>query len=280
MNPYFLCLGAQKSGTSWLYSCLNEHPEICIPNKDIHFFSRERNWKKGFDWYLNGFDSCNKNTKWGEISTSYLYSSKACKLIEELTPDVFTFVVLRNPIERAVSHFNNDIKSGKVEIGTSFANALKEHPEYIANSYFKKYIESYLLYVPAGRFKIILYDDVCLSPDKVLIDLFEYLKVKSSFVPSFLNRRVNEARVPQSFVIDKTFTVISKLLCKMGGKKLIWYLKKNGFTQLLRKLNTKNKVSSNSEITTKLKQQLNEEFEADILWLEEYLGKDLSVWRN
>ena len=46
----FIGIGAQKAGTSWVYACLYEHPEICAPIKEIHFFSRSR-FTKGREWY-------------------------------------------------------------------------------------------------------------------------------------------------------------------------------------------------------------------------------------
>ena len=51
-------IGAQRTGSSWLYACMYEHPEICMPRKEINFFSRERNWSRGFEWYEGIFAEC------------------------------------------------------------------------------------------------------------------------------------------------------------------------------------------------------------------------------
>lgn len=45
--PNFLILGAQKSGTTWFGRMLNQHPEIFVYGKEIHFFDKERNFEKG-----------------------------------------------------------------------------------------------------------------------------------------------------------------------------------------------------------------------------------------
>jgi hypothetical protein len=50
-GPDFIGIGAQRAGTSWLYACLYEHPQICMPLKEIHFFSCERNWRRGYERY-------------------------------------------------------------------------------------------------------------------------------------------------------------------------------------------------------------------------------------
>ncbi len=80
-GPDFLGLGAQKSGTSWIYSCLYDHPQVCIPVKDLHFFSRERNWSRGFTWYEEQFARCGADTLAGEFSTSYLADPEAAARI-------------------------------------------------------------------------------------------------------------------------------------------------------------------------------------------------------
>ncbi|MCR4285481.1 MAG: sulfotransferase, partial [Candidatus Kaiserbacteria bacterium] len=67
----FIGLGAQKSGTSWAYTCLYEHPEVCIPVKEIHFFSRPR-YAEGKEWYEAHFKKCAEGKLRGEWSTSYL----------------------------------------------------------------------------------------------------------------------------------------------------------------------------------------------------------------
>ena len=76
-NPDFIGLGAQKSGTSWIYTCLSEHPEVYMPVKEVQFFSQESNWSKGYGWYEDILEKCPPGTKAGEFSTSYLVSAAA-----------------------------------------------------------------------------------------------------------------------------------------------------------------------------------------------------------
>ena len=59
-KPSFFVAGMQKSGTTTLHKWLNSHPEITLPNyKETHFFSDEKQFSKGFKWYLNNLDWCN-----------------------------------------------------------------------------------------------------------------------------------------------------------------------------------------------------------------------------
>ena len=121
----FVGVGAQRSGTSWIYACLYEHPEICAPMKEIHFFSRPR-YEKGIAWYLAHFAKCKEGTKKGEYSTSYLYSPVAAERIHKDFPEVKLVVSLRNPIDRAYSQYRNAIKAGEVSKGMTFEDFIEK----------------------------------------------------------------------------------------------------------------------------------------------------------
>ena len=66
-GPGFIGIGAQRTGTSWLYACMYEHPQVCMPRKEINFFSRERNWKRGYEWYERVFAECPADAVVGEF---------------------------------------------------------------------------------------------------------------------------------------------------------------------------------------------------------------------
>jgi len=54
--PSFVCVGAQKCGTSSLHDILSNHPDICLPNeKEAHFFYDDKSYEKGLDWYEKFF---------------------------------------------------------------------------------------------------------------------------------------------------------------------------------------------------------------------------------
>ena len=115
----FIGIGAQRSGTSWVYACLYEHPEICIPIKEIHFFSRPR-YENGTLWYEEHFATCGVGKRCGEFSTSYLYSDVTAERIHKHYPEVKILAILRNPITRALSQYGNAIKGGEIPESMTF----------------------------------------------------------------------------------------------------------------------------------------------------------------
>lgn len=105
--PDFLIIGAQKAGTTYLYSLLRQHPQILEPvHKEAHFFEDDINFSKGPLQYQLNFDLSfrfRKNEQTFEATPDYLPSFKAQRRIKEFLPEVKLIVLLREPISRAFS---------------------------------------------------------------------------------------------------------------------------------------------------------------------------------
>ena len=102
--PDFMCIGAQKSATSWLYGCLGKHPEVYMARpKEIHFFDLPINYRNGLGWYSNHFLFSGKKKK-GEITPAYsILGDDEIRFIKKIMPNLKLIYLLRNPIERAWS---------------------------------------------------------------------------------------------------------------------------------------------------------------------------------
>ena len=111
--PNFLAIGAGKSGTSSLYRYLIEHPKILsAAEKELHFFNRD--FELGFDWYRCQFPQIPQNSglMTGEATPWYYCTFQAARNVKSLLPDVKLIVVLRNPVDRAFSHYQMAKKKG------------------------------------------------------------------------------------------------------------------------------------------------------------------------
>lgn len=104
-HPDFICVGAQKAGTTAFYDLLNSHDEISMSSKkEIHFFDIDENFMKGLDWYGSFFEENNKLK--GECTPDYLlYAYVAERLYKSLGPKIKIIIILRSPAERAYSQF-------------------------------------------------------------------------------------------------------------------------------------------------------------------------------
>ncbi|TDT43466.1 sulfotransferase domain-containing protein [Halospina denitrificans] len=107
-QPDFLIVGAQKSGTTSLFSYLQEREGFLgsLP-KEVHFFDREDNYKKGFGWYESHFiKPPGKNGLHYEASPTYLFRPKVPERLYEYNPTLKIIILLREPISRAYSAWN------------------------------------------------------------------------------------------------------------------------------------------------------------------------------
>ena len=133
--PNFIIIGAMRSGTSSLYNYMIQHPNI-LPayKKEIHFF--DWNYEKGIEWYklkfkeknyLKSFLRKNNHVITGEASPSYLVHPLVPKRIFKFIPDVKLIVILRNPIDRAYSHYCLDVRNGNETL--TFEQAIEQEQE-------------------------------------------------------------------------------------------------------------------------------------------------------
>jgi len=157
--PDFWIIGAQKSGTTSLYSYLVQHPAIIAARKkEIFFFSNPHKWKLGRDWYASHFCTVSYKKKLakrvgctpltGEASPS-MHRPFVPGFAHQVLPSAKLIAILRDPVERAYSQyqhnrrFNNETRSFKEVIDKSPLTL----PPHISNDqwlYFNSSYESYL----------------------------------------------------------------------------------------------------------------------------------------
>ena len=112
--PDFIIIGGAKCGTTSLYELLIQHPDIYPALwKEVHFF--DKNYGRGMNWYKANFPSklqkffrraSGKKFLTGEATPYYLFHPLSPEYISKNLPDVKLIVLLRNPIDRAYSHYN------------------------------------------------------------------------------------------------------------------------------------------------------------------------------
>ncbi len=124
--PDFLVIGAHKAGTTALYAYLRWHPEIGGPFwKEVSFF--DRHWARGEAWYRGQFPLRRHGRLAGEASPSYVFHPLAPDRVASLVPDVKLIVLLREPGERAYSHYQHEVALGREPL--SFEDALGAEDE-------------------------------------------------------------------------------------------------------------------------------------------------------
>src|SRR5436190_6086438 len=129
--PDFLIIGAQKAGTTALYAYLRRHPAIAGPPwKEVSFF--DRHYRRGAAWYRGNFPNrlylrrvharSDAQPVVGEASPSYIFHPFAAERVAALVPNVRLIALVRNPIDRALSHYHHEVALGREPL--SFEDAL------------------------------------------------------------------------------------------------------------------------------------------------------------
>lgn len=130
MKPAFIIIGAQRSGTTSLYNYMIEHPRI-VPasKKEIHFF--DNHFTRGITWYRRHFPSrlshISQPVLTGEASPFYMFHPLAATRIQKQLPAIKLIVLLRNPIDRAYSHYQHVTRKGQEPL--SFEEAISAEPD-------------------------------------------------------------------------------------------------------------------------------------------------------
>jgi hypothetical protein len=280
-QPDFIGIGAQRSGTSWIYACLYEHPQICMPRKEINFFSRDRNWSRGFEWYEGIFAECPPSTLSGEFSTSYLTDPETPARIRDRYPDVRLIVSLRHPVDRAYSSYLNDIVGGEVATQKGFREALQSHPEYVETGRYAQHLRNYLSLFPRERLLVSLFDDARRDPSSAIQAMYRFLDIDPTFRPSMLDRRVGAGRIPRSQRLERwLLDAAGAFRHRPALRPLWWRAKRLGIGDKLRALNTTEGGDKPDGLDPEERRVLSREFESDIKDLEELLQMELPGWRQ
>ena len=210
--PTFLIIGAQKSGTTWLARMLDQHPEVFIYPKEIHFFDSGPNYQKGLDWYMSHFKEAGNEKAVGEKTPEYLWVHDhpgpvhlpdVQLHVHEALPDTKLIMILRNPVTRAISAAKHLIRAGYVSPFRNINDLLfrkdmdwENRAGIIEKGFYAKHIQAYQeLYSKRQMLILIFREDVVGRPKSTLERVCEFLQVDPSF--KFLNshRKIHETRI-------------------------------------------------------------------------------------
>jgi Sulfotransferase domain len=126
--PSLLIIGAQRSGTTSLFNYLVRHPRILPPyGKEIHYF--DHYYDRGVRWYRGRFPYAHqlRSALTLDASPYYLAHPLVPGRAASLLPDVKLIALLRNPIERALSHHQHEVRGGRESL--SFVEAIEKEQE-------------------------------------------------------------------------------------------------------------------------------------------------------
>jgi Sulfotransferase domain len=164
--PTFLVIGAQRAGTSTFFYHLCRHPQIARPvKKEVHFFDH-RYWR-GVDWYRSFFPTAvaqqRARRRGGELlgaeaTPYYLFHPAVPARVAETLPDVLLIAILRNPVDRAYSHYQRTRDKNAEPLSFEKALAAEKRrlagveERLLADPHYRSFHHRYHAYVSRGLY--------------------------------------------------------------------------------------------------------------------------------
>ena len=160
-KPDFIIIGVQKGGTTSLFKYLSQHPEVAVStHKELHYF--DVNYLEGMEWYLQYFplESERRGRLVGEASPYYIFHPLAASRIKRDLPGVKLIALLRDPIARAYSNFQMQLRNKNEKDTTVFEEAIAlepgrmagEHEKILADESYNSYNHRKLSYLHRGLY--------------------------------------------------------------------------------------------------------------------------------
>ena len=295
--PNFMIIGAPKAGTTSLRNYLKQHPQVYMsPIKETSFFAYEgKNWEystldgywinffpiTSIEAYQAQFEGVSNETAIGEASPIYLYNSRVPERIQQYIPDAKVIAILRDPVERAFSHFSHYVRD-RLEPLADFSQAIQEAEVrirnelptgyYIEYGFYYEYLKPYFERFDRDKIRIYLYQDFKANPVCVVQDIFRFLNVDDTFTPD-VSLKYNVSGIPRNkalhkFLIDLPRPDNKSLLKRLLPEKLLWRIG----------LNLYNWNLDQQMFPTEVRSSLIEIYREDILKLQDLLQQDLSKW--
>jgi len=275
-GPDFVIAGTQKTGTTWLYRGLREHPDVLMPHKDGHNIDSINyfdglNYHRGREWYLSHYDHYDGESVVGEETPSYIRSHAAPRRLADDDPDVQLLFCVRDPIRRAFSHYWH--LKGRDKVAVSFETALHSpdfYRNWIVPGFYHQHIQRYREYFDDDQITVLFFDDLVSDDEAYLRGVYDLVGVDSAFDPSILDRRVNEARATGQY-----YELLMHHFTNVAPRSVI---------EAVRPLHdtVQNALMTTTEYdegpSAKMQAELAEIYREDVSGLEEYTGRNLDHW--
>lgn len=265
--PQFLIIGTQKGGTTSLYRYLEQHPCIAPAfTKEVHYFdnhTRDYKYGKGISWYRSHFAYSSlkyyhqfflrQSLITGEATPDYLFDLHAPKRILSDLPNLKFIVMLRNPVDRAYSHYLHNCRAvwDKGREPLSFESAIAEesirisdeidkincnekyfsynymHYSYVSRGVYVEQLKRWFVLFPQHQFLILKSEDFFDNPRIIYDKVLDFLGLEPWHPTEFkaFNTRTREDQMMPSSTkayLDSYFRPYNQKLYQLLNMNFEW----------------------------------------------------------
>ena len=258
MLPSFIIIGAQKAGTTSLFKYLKNHPEIQEPaRKELFFFDggkiegRDIFIEQGLNWYRLHFPKIRPNHPHictYEATTSYLFSPIAAERIWQTLPATRLIAILRNPVDRAISHYQHNLRKNRefrplheaIRADESLLDAAssiqpgntktktKLYYSYKSRGLYHEQLLRYKSFLDKGQLLILCSQELADNPTKTLQSIYDFIGLDNNKTitssPRHHNASRKRAKVESADIeyLKNYFELPNKQLFELLGRQFAW----------------------------------------------------------
>jgi hypothetical protein len=302
----FAIIGAQKSATTSMFKYLVKHPRIHMPpEKEVPFFSRDDLYEAGWPAFVDTyFANADPNRLWGVASPQYMADPRAPQRMHAANPHTKLIALLRNPIDRAYSHYNMSLRRNMEQ--RDFDQAIEEllQPDllaacrtaippdyaqgyaqsagevnryYLVWSEYARALERFLQHFPQQQLLVLYMEDMKRDPQASLAAVMAFLDLPTDFQPANLGKVYHKGGGRQ--IIPDAWKDKIK---RNGAFRLVWdrfpARAKGVFNYWYDQLNVR-KASGEAGPSAQARKRLAQHFRDDVRRVEALAGKS-APWRE
>lgn len=293
-RPNFLILGAARSGTHTLYHSLRRHPDVLMSTpKEPFFFHSEYERGLGYYWktYFPGWRG---QSAAGEACVGNLFVPYVPSRVRESLPEAKLVAILRNPVDRAFSHWwmkrSRGLESlpfeaaleenlARLESGETFegpdgerlwrsgfdlAKGHTRYPVYLDFGYYALQLRRYLRLFPGSRLRVLIFDDLKRDPRGLLRELCEFLEIDPAQAPQEVR-----TEFPAFSTIERAVHAVAR---RAGLDRVIPLRIRAPLRKPLSRLGGRPRMSD------EIRRWLVEHYRVHNHELEVLIGRDLTAW--
>jgi hypothetical protein len=277
-------IGPQKTATTWVHRCLSEHPDIFAPaSHALHYY--DIHYHRGAEWYHQFYHGARDGQVLLDPTMTYIRSTWAPRRIHADNPEASIIVCLRNPIDRAYSHYWHEKKKGTIAF--EFEEVLQNYDLYanwMEPGFYAEHIQRYLRYFDREQLLCVRFDTLVDDEEAFLRDIFRFAGVDSSFRPSWLHKKSNEAGGRRTMT-NRVWNRMKKMAVQSNLEDTARALRLDEMAKRLEDAPVigsllQNRAEYERGIPAPLRANLLQVCEPEIRRLEELLDMDLSIWRR
>ncbi len=244
----FLVIGAAKAGTTALFHYLRPHPQIFLPaGKEIPFFDDDIWFHRGWEAFAREFFAeAPLDSLWGKITPRYMRDPRVAERLYSVMPQLHVIAILRNPVDRAYSHYRMLVRMGQEQrpFGRLVADQLQDDEltrarttplpgtsSLLAQGEYGRILKQYVSIYPPEQLLVHFADDLEQRPQVVIDSILKFLGLEPGYVPVTLGSRFNvggsHERFPWLVPLARRLAPLNWLWARLPGRLrrtvLLWF---------------------------------------------------------